>query len=152
MSKPIRLSPKHGVNPCISVCFFCGKDKQEIALLGKIDKNDTEAPRKAILDYEPCDECKIAMGKGIAVIGVTTEPNNPGQPPIQENDGTPLYPTGNMVIMSPNGVRNIFANHPMVDDIIAHKKTFADDAIVRHILDQYATMTGQNQPAENHDT
>ena len=151
MSRPIRISPKHGVNPCISVCMFCGKDKGEIALFGKIGKDDLEAPRRAVLDYEPCDECKAAMSKGVAIIGVTTAPNNPGQPPIQENDGTPLYPTGNMVVMSPDGVRRMFANHPMIDHIIAHKKTFADDAIVRHILDQHQVMSGQNQTPENTD-
>lgn len=143
MSNSIKLSPKHGVNPCISVCFFCGKDKGEIALLGKIGKEDHKAPMRAVLDYEPCDDCKKLMDAGITIIGVTTTPNNPGQPPIQQTDDATLYPTGNMVVMSPDGVRRMFANHPMVENIIAHKRTFADDAIVRHISDQYKTVTGQ---------
>lgn len=32
----IKLSSKHGVNPTIPVCFFCGEEKNEIALLGRI--------------------------------------------------------------------------------------------------------------------
>lgn len=147
MNKPIRLSPKHGVNPCISVCFFCGKDKQEIALLGKIDKEDHEAPRRAILDYEPCDECKQAMSRGIAMIGVTTTPNNPGQPPIQKNSEATLYPTGSMVVVTPDAIRRIFAGHPMVEKIIESGRTYADEAVVKHILDEYTKSTGKIPPS-----
>lgn len=32
----IEISPKHGLNPTIPVCFWCGKEKNEIALLGRI--------------------------------------------------------------------------------------------------------------------
>lgn len=43
----IKLSPKHGVNPTIPVCFFCGKPKNEIALMGRMGgKEDIEAPTK----------------------------------------------------------------------------------------------------------
>lgn len=31
----IKVSPKYGVNPTIPVCFFCGKPKNEIALMGE---------------------------------------------------------------------------------------------------------------------
>ena len=36
MSKSIRLSPAHGVNPTIPICFWCGNEKNEIALMGKL--------------------------------------------------------------------------------------------------------------------
>ena len=78
----IRLSPKYGLNPTIPVCFFCGKQKNEIALLGRISNrkrvrtawggsseqvfdSDVEAPRNMILDYEPCDECKEKFKEGV---------------------------------------------------------------------------------------
>ena len=44
MSDSIKVSPKHGLNPTIPQCFWCGKDKSEIALLGKMDKEDSPAP------------------------------------------------------------------------------------------------------------
>lgn len=37
----IELSPKYGVNPTIPVCFWCGKEKNEIALMGRVRKKDT---------------------------------------------------------------------------------------------------------------
>lgn len=57
MSKSIRISEKHGLNPCIPICPFCGQEKNELALLGYI-KGDKEAPKSAILNLEPCDTCR----------------------------------------------------------------------------------------------
>lgn len=57
MSKGIRVSEKHGVNPSITICPICGKETG-IALLGKL-KGDKEAPRKIIGDL--CDKCKARV-------------------------------------------------------------------------------------------
>ena len=44
MAKSIPLSPKHGLNPTIPVCAWCGKEKNEIKKSipnqGKISKYD----------------------------------------------------------------------------------------------------------------
>lgn len=63
MSRSIRISEKHGANPTIPICFFCGEDKNEVALLGKLS-GDKEAPMRMWIngDYEPCDECKKKNG------------------------------------------------------------------------------------------
>ena len=58
MSKSIRLSEKHGVNPSITICPVCGKDTG-IAILGRL-KGDKEAPRKMIGDV--CDDCISKLG------------------------------------------------------------------------------------------
>lgn len=101
MSNSIKLSPKHGVNPTIPVCFFCGEEKNEIALLGRIGDGrkheDFEAPRHMVLDYEPCDKCKEQWSKGVAIIEVTQTPLSDGRPPIQKD----LYPTGRHVVIKP---------------------------------------------------
>ena len=52
----ILLSPKHGLNPSMQLCFYCGECKG-IALMGKL-KDDKEAPRECVTDLEPCDKCK----------------------------------------------------------------------------------------------
>ena len=104
MSKGIKVSPKHGLNPCISVCFFCGQDKNEIALLGQIGDRrkgeDFEAPMRAVLDYEPCEECQKKFAEGVLLIEVTTSPNHPGMPPISEN----AYPTGRHAVVKPEAL------------------------------------------------
>lgn len=58
MSKGIRVSEKHRVNPSITICPICGKETG-IALLGKL-KGDEEAPRKIIGDL--CDDCISKLG------------------------------------------------------------------------------------------
>jgi len=76
----IRLSPKHGLNPAIPVCFFCGGDKNEIVIPGLM-KGDREAPRKAVWNMEPCDQCAHFMTQGVILIEVdeakTTDRANP---------------------------------------------------------------------------
>lgn len=105
MSKSIKLSPKHGLNPCMPICFFCGETKNEIALLGRIgDKEDLEAPMKAILDYEPCEECKKKFAEGVFLIEVTDYPNMEGQPMIAKN----AYPTGRYSVVRPEALRGDF--------------------------------------------
>lgn len=54
MSRDIRLSPKHGVNPSVTMCPCCGKDTG-IALNGLM-KGDAEAPRNMV-DRGPCEKC-----------------------------------------------------------------------------------------------
>ena len=51
----IKISPKYGVNPTIPVCFWCGKQKNEIALMGHmkddIEVRGTQMPvSKAVLE------------------------------------------------------------------------------------------------------
>ena len=105
MSKSIKVSPKHGLNPCMPVCFFCGETKNEIALLGRIGgKEDLEAPMKAILDYEPCEECKKKFAEGVLLVEVTDYPNMEGQPMIAKN----AYPTGRYSVVRPEALKGDF--------------------------------------------
>ena len=107
MSDSIKLSPKYGVNPTIPVCFFCGKPKNEVALLGKMGGRgeDIEAPMHMVIDYEPCDECKTNMDMGITIMGVVTK-NPDNRPPIQKNKvtGECLYPTGAFAVVTEDAV------------------------------------------------
>ena len=109
MSKGIELSPEFGVNPTIPVCFFCGEEKNEVAMLGRIRskkgaRDDIEAPKHMILDYEPCDECKKKFAEGVLLIEVTTYPNGENQPPITEG----AYPTGRHVVVKPEALKGDF--------------------------------------------
>ena len=107
MSKSIKLSPQHGLNPCIPVCFFCGEEKNEIALLGHIGDGrkgeDFEAPRKAVLDYVPCEECQKKFAEGVLLIEVTGSPEVISMPIA---DGA--YPTGRFVVVKPEALTGDF--------------------------------------------
>ena len=99
MSKSIKLSKKYGVNLTIPVCFFCGNEKNEVALLGHIGDyrqgEDFEAPHRMVLDYEPCDCCKEMFSQGVLVIEVSRTPLADNRPAIQNG----AYPTGRHVVV-----------------------------------------------------
>lgn len=56
MSGSIPLHPKHGLNPTMCTCFYCGKETGEIALLGNHYKD--KAPMHMCVSVVPCTECK----------------------------------------------------------------------------------------------
>lgn len=97
----IKVSPKYGVNPTIPVCFFCGKPKNEIALMGKMGGRgeDLEAPRNMVIDYEPCDECKEMMSKGVALIVVSDKQPEDKRPPMTAQGDQKVYPLGGMLVI-----------------------------------------------------
>ena len=138
MSKGIKISPQHGLNPTIPVCMFCGKEKNEVALLGKIGgrNEDIEAPRSMILDYEPCDECKEKIGDGILVIGVVPR-NGRNIMPIM-ND---LVPSGTWCVMTEEAVIRIFdmdgENAAMKEGVVKTRRLLVDNEILADILDDF---------------
>ena len=95
----IPLSPKHGLNPTIPICFWCGEEKNEIALMGRIGDarkgEDFEAPMHAVLDYEPCDKCREKMSLGFTMIEATHTPNPTTK--VQMQPG--VYPTGRYAVI-----------------------------------------------------
>lgn len=99
----IKLSPKFGVNPSMAVCFYCGQEKGDIVLPGRIRRKgtqeDVEAPRRAVWDDEPCAGCRAMMKQGIMMCEVdearTTDINNP-------------HRTGCMVVITDEAAERIF--------------------------------------------
>ena len=81
--KQLKLSEKHGLNPSLSVCLFCGEEKG-LVLLGQINKEDDEAPKKGVYDADPCDKCdarmKDAVAKGAVIVMEMTAYTAPGDP------------------------------------------------------------------------
>lgn len=70
----IRVDPKHGTDPALRCCFWCGEPK-DVLLFGKM-RSETKkafklrelcprAPHKVIVDHEPCAACVEIMSRGI---------------------------------------------------------------------------------------
>ena len=126
MSKGIKISPKYGVNPTIPVCFWCGKQKNEIALMGRMT-DDIEAPKNMVLDYVPCEECQNHMAMGVAVLEASDCPNTEGQPPMQKG----VYPTSRFVVVTTECADRVFnAYAPWSEG----KKVFVDSDVFSHFL------------------
>lgn len=107
----IRLSEKHGVNPTLCQCFFCGETKH-IALLGQIGDRrkgeDIEAPRECVMDYEPCDKCQEQMKRGVTLIEVSTAQPSDGRPPLTAKGDLQVYPLGRWCVIKPEVASHIF--------------------------------------------
>lgn len=113
MSK-IKLSEKYGINPCISVCCWCGEKKNEIALLGKL-KDDVEAPMHAVLDYEPCEKCLKKFKLGVVLIEVIDIQPDDKRAPIKNEQGKPYYPTLRYSVIKTEEAKRIFNNDKLTD-------------------------------------
>lgn len=103
----IRISPKHGVNPMVMLCFYCNKPSGA-ALLGHVTQRDergvitdrdVEAPRRAVVDRQPCDKCVEHMKIGIILISIRDGGT-------RENP----YRTGGWVVVTEEAFNRWFAN------------------------------------------
>lgn len=120
MSDSIRLSPKHGLNPSIETCAWCGGTKG-IALMGKL-KGDAEAPKYITMNYEPCDDCAEKWKMGIVAIEASNHPLSEGQPPMGEN----AYPTGRHVVVKREAIERMISDEALREQILKAGRALMD--------------------------
>lgn len=108
----IRPSPKYGLNPSLSVCFYCG-DVKEIIIPGQLP-GDVEAPHKAAWDKEPCDRCKRWMRKGVMLIET---------PDGQEDSQTPSR-TGQIAVVRDEAIPKMINSKDLADQILRQRVAF----------------------------
>lgn len=112
MSKEIRLSPQHGVNPSLDLCFWCGKERG-VVLCGRIhakkgDHSDVEAPKGMVTSLEPCEACKKKFATGIHMIEVSDDSSRFGGQErfgIKGDDGKLHWPTGRWAVLPPEAIK-----------------------------------------------
>jgi len=138
MSKTIKVSKEHGVNPTIPICFWCGEETNEIVLLGKL-KDDAEAPKNLVINYEPCDKCQELINDGVQLIGVTDIPSNPDMPPITITaEGVRLYPTQTFVVVKERFIYDFLSEESkeFIDSVIEKKALLLQEEVLQQILQQ----------------
>ena len=122
MSRGIKVSEKHGINPTIPICFWCGEDKNEIVLLEKLP-GDVEAPMHMWIpgDYEPCEKCAELRKQGIDIVEVNEKPviGEPQQPYYG------YFPTGRHFIIKDEAAKRIFLS-PMIEQLVEKRMGFVD--------------------------
>lgn len=116
--KNIRVSEKHGVNPSLGVCFWCGQEDGSVLMLGKLP-GDKEAPRRTINGYEPCGECKKGMERGITFIQMSKVPLLDEQSTVGEG-----YPTGRWVVVKEDAVKTIVQPPELLESLLKTRKAF----------------------------
>lgn len=111
----IKLSPKHGLNPAIPLCFFCNEPKNEIVLPGRLP-GDVEAPRNVVWNHVPCSTCEEHMGNGIIIISVRDGEtgNNP-------------YRTGGWAVVKDDAVSRLIGNAELLQQVLAKRVMFMEN-------------------------
>ena len=107
-SNSIRLHPEHGLNPTMPVCWFCGEDKGEIALLGSAYKG--QAPMHMCIDRSPCSKCQAMMKTHVLFMEATS----------------PEHRTGRMVWVKEEAVSRVIRPSNMAQDVLKHRVCFID--------------------------
>lgn len=122
----IRLHREYGLNPTIPVCFWCGEDTGEIALLGSGYKG--EAPHKMILNYQPCPKCMEMFAQGVLFVEVV--PSSKSKYPPLGKDGalSTMSPTGRHVVVKMEAVDRMGISEPMLSEIKKQKRAVLEPA------------------------
>jgi hypothetical protein len=126
------LSPKHGVNSSIEKCFFCNGDKGVI-LFGRL-RDDAEAPRAVVINYEPCDTCKGYMQQGIILISVDEKKTDDMKNP---------WRSGGWVVVKDALIERAVSSVELRDDILKKRVAFLPD----EVWDRFGLPRGTDVPA-----
>lgn len=102
-------------------CFWCGKDKAG---------GSSQDSKWINGDYEPCDECKADMKKGITVVEASETPVAKGQLPYHG-----AYPTGNWFVITEKGIRKV-VDWNSAEEAIARKMLLAEHEAYAEITDR----------------
>lgn len=122
MSK-LQISPKWGLNPTVRICWWCGEDNG-VALLGRMNESDDEAPERSVVDYDACPKCEAHQTSGILIVETSPDPVA-GQPEGFFLPGTTDYPTGRWAVVSPRFIEATHARQPEQRDAILQLGRFA---------------------------
>lgn len=115
MSKSIRLSVKHGMNPSLGVCFLCGEKSGEIILPGRLP-DDQQAPPKGVWHKHPCPKCEEWQKQGVIFISVR-----------DGGDEENAYRTGNFIVLKDEAVERMPINDNMKASILKSRACFMED-------------------------
>jgi len=113
----IKLSPTHGVNPAIPLCFFCNESKNEIILAGRLP-GDEQAPQHHVWNMEPCDKCVEYMKQGVIFISVRDDAS-----------GSNPYRTGGWCVMKDEAVARIITDETVRNDVLKRRVSFVPDEV-----------------------
>ncbi len=141
----IRISPKHGANPTIPVCLYCGKDKGEVLIYGKVDKQDSKMPMHTITDAVPCENCQKLWQNGVALIRACDR-EHPNMVKVTAQNGQNVWLDGSTMLVKEEFAQRIF-NVPMKkgDPVYLEDKVF--DQLMKK-WDDYQKKNGQTTETE----
>jgi len=119
----IKLHKEHGLNPTVTACYFCGGEKNEIALLGAAFKE--KAPMHMVINREPCDKCKAMMRAGIMIVEMKNGTSNS----VDDMSSR----TGNIYVLKEEAVEKMLSPGKMKDETLRLRLCFMDEETTEKI-------------------
>lgn len=113
----IKVSEKHGVNPSMEVCFWCGEHTGNLLMLGRLP-GDVEAPREMVTSYQPCDCCLENFTQGIHVFEMTDRPTKGDK----QLDLQGRYPTGRYCVVKEEAIALWINDKEIVQSVLEQRK------------------------------
>ncbi len=114
----------------ISICFWCGNEKEEI-LIGKKAISEEKIQTKAIGNYDPCEQCKSGMSNGITLIEATENPIAVGQKKLQHG-----FPTGRWAVLPEETIRSLIQDEQMLKKILKSRKTLTHPEVFAMLFEK----------------
>lgn len=74
-----------------------------------------------VIDYEPCDRCRVQMDQGVLIIEASDAPVMANQREIQRD----VYPTGRWAVVRPEAAAQMFGSDA-TESVLRHRKVFID--------------------------
>lgn len=137
-------SPTHWANPGIPVCYWCGREKDEIINFGKINENDDKAPKHVFIDYTPCNTCQHVMSQGIAIFGLSKTPIIENQLRITNKNGIDLYPLNSFLVVTEGFVEKTIDNKDMQKVILEKRKYFMPISEFEKLANEIEEKVGED--------
>lgn len=118
----LKLHPEFGVNPTIPVCYWCGEDTGQIALMGAYLKG--EAPARMVVDKQPCEACQKRWADGVVI--------------MEAGFLEPHEPTGRHIIARREVVRDMITDDTIREKVLAEGK-------MKVSADMFRQLTGEGR-------
>lgn len=129
----IKLSPKHGVNPSICRCYWCGETTNTLVLAGRM-KDDAKAPMYAIWDKEPCDKCRERMKTGVILVGVVEAKSRPGEEPFR---------SGHYLVVSDDWIRRSITPQALMESVLEKRLCYTSEEVCKALMNAEAERKRQ---------
>ena len=116
----------------IDTCFWCLKPLNE-------NEKFSQGDRKIFRSYTPCKKCEQIRKHGISIMGTVTEQPMEGMPPILDNEGLKLWPTGTWFLASEEQVRNLLCDEEdkdQLEEVLKQKVLLMPDDYVNKIIEE----------------
>lgn len=133
----IQLHPKHGLNPTMTNCYFCG-EPSEILLVGiavnqfkkagvHVSKDGRMPHEIGYINTNPCQKCEGYMKQGIMFISIRDGEEKEIEQANQEKRIPNPHRTGKICVITEAGLHQMRLSIPLEEQILHARFVFIPD-------------------------